>query len=57
MRTLVVVLGDQLSPSIAALEGLDPARDVVLLLEVAAEADAVPHHRQKRSNQHRQRNR
>ena len=44
---LRVVLGDQLSPNIAALEGLDAARDVVLMMEVAAEADEVPHHRQK----------
>jgi deoxyribodipyrimidine photolyase-related protein len=47
MRSLRLVLGDQLCGNIAALRGLDPARDVVLMLEVAAEATYVPHHKQK----------
>jgi len=42
--TLRVVLGDQCSPSISALDGLDPARDVVLLAEVIAECTYVRHH-------------
>ncbi len=45
--TLRVVLGDQLSPEIAALDGLDPARDTVLLMEVMGECTHVPHHPQK----------
>ncbi|MBM3589678.1 MAG: cryptochrome/photolyase family protein, partial [Alphaproteobacteria bacterium] len=44
---LRVVLGDQLSPNVAALEGLDPKRDRVLLMEVMAESTYVPHHPQK----------
>ncbi|MCA3339522.1 MAG: cryptochrome/photolyase family protein, partial [Roseomonas sp.] len=34
---LRVVLGDQLTPGVSALEGLDPKRDRVLLMEVMAE--------------------
>ena len=45
--TLRVVLGDQLSEGIAALSGLDAARDVVLLMEVMDECIYVPHHRKK----------
>ncbi len=44
---LRLVLGDQLSRSVAALRDLDPARDVVLMAEVQAEADYVPHHPKK----------
>jgi deoxyribodipyrimidine photolyase-related protein len=44
---LRVVLGDQLSPGIAALRDLDPARDVVLLAEVREECTYVRHHQQK----------
>ncbi len=44
---LRVVLGDQLSPGVSALEGLDPKRDRVLLMEVMAECTYVPHHPQK----------
>ena len=47
MTTLRLVLGDQLSPDLSALTGLDPAHDVVLLLEVAAESEHVAHHQQK----------
>ena len=39
-----MILGDQLSPSIASLDGLDPAADVVLMAEVAAECTYVRHH-------------
>lgn len=45
--TLRVVLGDQLTRSLSALDGLDPARDVVLLAEVLEEATYVRHHQQK----------
>jgi deoxyribodipyrimidine photolyase-related protein len=44
---LRIVLGDQLSPALSALDGLDPARDVVLMMEVAQETAYVPHHKQK----------
>lgn len=45
--TLRVVLGDQLSRSLSALDDLDPARDVVLMMEVMEEATYVPHHPRK----------
>jgi deoxyribodipyrimidine photolyase-related protein len=44
---LRIVLGDQLSTGLSALEGADPARDVVLMMEVADETTYVPHHRKK----------
>lgn len=44
---LVLVLGDQLTPTIAALKAADRARDVVVMAEVAAETDYVPHHPKK----------
>lgn len=47
VRRLVLILGDQLSPDISALDGGDPARDVILMAEVAAEAHYVDHHKQK----------
>jgi deoxyribodipyrimidine photolyase-related protein len=46
-RVLRVVLGDQCSRTLSALEGLDPARDTVLMMEVMAECTYVPHHPQK----------
>ena len=45
--TLVPVLGDQLSPGLSSLAGTDPARTVVLMMEVAAETEYVRHHKQK----------
>ncbi len=47
MRSLRFVLGDQLSHGLSSLRGLDPARDAVLMAEVAEEASYVPHHKQK----------
>lgn len=44
---LILVLGDQLSPDIAALRAGDKARDVVVMAEVMAEGQSVPHHPQK----------
>jgi len=41
------VLGDQLSRGVSSLRGIDRARDVVLLAEVADEATYVPHHKKK----------
>ncbi|MBN8532841.1 MAG: cryptochrome/photolyase family protein [Rhizobiales bacterium] len=46
-RTLRLVLGDQLTRSLSALEGLDPSIDIVLMVEVQAEATYVRHHKQK----------
>jgi deoxyribodipyrimidine photolyase-related protein len=45
--TLRLVLGDQLTPGLSALRGGDPARDVVLMVEVAEEATYVRHHKKK----------
>jgi deoxyribodipyrimidine photolyase-related protein len=47
MTVLRVVLGDQLTRSVAALRGLDPSRDVVLMAEVRDEATYVRHHPKK----------
>ena len=44
---LRLVLGDQLSASLASLRDLDPEHDTVLMVEVAAEACHVPHHKKK----------
>lgn len=45
--TLVLVLGDQLSPDIAALRQADRSEDLVVMAEVAAEATYVRHHPKK----------
>ncbi|QUD89795.1 cryptochrome/photolyase family protein [Phenylobacterium montanum] len=47
MKRLRLVLGDQLSLSISSLKDFDRDRDVVLMVEVAAEAKAAPNHVQK----------
>ncbi len=47
VQTLRVVLGDQVSRGLSALEGLDPAHDVVLMAEVQAECTYVKHHPKK----------
>lgn len=44
---LILILGDQLTPAMASLRGADPARDVVAMAEVAAEAGYADHHKQK----------
>ena len=44
---LRLILGDQLSPGIAALRDGDLEADIVLLAEVAEEAGYVDHHKQK----------
>ena len=44
---LVLVLGDQCSPELASLRAADKGRDVVVMAEVAAETDYVPHHPKK----------
>jgi hypothetical protein len=44
---LILVLGDQLTPGLSALAAGDPARDLVVMAEVAGEASYVPHHPKK----------
>jgi deoxyribodipyrimidine photolyase-related protein len=44
---LILILGDQLSPDIAALQEADKARDTVVMAEVADETRYVPHHPKK----------
>lgn len=47
MTTLRVILGDQLTRSVAALSDIDVDHDIVLMAEVADETRYVPHHKQK----------
>jgi deoxyribodipyrimidine photolyase-related protein len=47
MSTLRLILADQLSESIASLQGLDKENDTVMLCEVMEEASYVPHHPKK----------
>ena len=46
-RTIIPVLGDQLSLSLSSLRDVDKKDAVILMAEVAAEADYAPHHRKK----------
>jgi deoxyribodipyrimidine photolyase-related protein len=46
LKTLRVVLGDQLTRGLASLRDIKPG-DVVLMMEVNEEATYVPHHKQK----------
>ncbi|MFN9148794.1 MAG: cryptochrome/photolyase family protein, partial [Hyphomonadaceae bacterium] len=45
MKTLRFILGDQLSPTLSALSGADPALDIILMVETQAEAVSVRHHK------------
>ncbi|RZM12517.1 MAG: cryptochrome/photolyase family protein [Sphingomonas sp.] len=47
MKTLIPVLGDQLSFDLSSLDGAAPADTVVLMMEVADETTYVRHHRKK----------
>jgi len=47
MKTLIPVLGDQLSFDLSSLDGVAPADAVVLMMEVADETTYVRHHRKK----------
>ena len=47
MKTLRLILGDQLNRDISALEGIDSRTDVILMAEVMQEATYVKHHKQK----------
>lgn len=44
VRTLLVVLGDQLAPDHPGLQGLDPTRDRLWMAEVAEESRHAPSH-------------
>ena len=46
-KTLLLVLGDQLSLALSSLKAADPARTVVLMCEVWEEATYVRHHKKK----------
>lgn len=47
VRNLVLVLGDQLTPTITSIAAGDPARDRVLMAELHDEATYVRHHKKK----------
>jgi deoxyribodipyrimidine photolyase-related protein len=47
VRRLILVLGDQLSPGLSALQAADRDEDVVVMAEVADEASYVRHHPKK----------
>jgi deoxyribodipyrimidine photolyase-related protein len=47
MKTLRLILGDQLSRSISALQNIDHVQDIVLMAEVHEENTYVKHHKQK----------
>jgi len=47
MSALRLILADQLSESLASLQEIDKAHDVVMLCEVMEEASYVPHHPKK----------
>jgi deoxyribodipyrimidine photolyase-related protein len=47
VRNLILVLGDQLTPTLTSLAAGDPARDRVLMAELQDEATYVRHHKKK----------
>jgi deoxyribodipyrimidine photolyase-related protein len=47
MKSLRLILGDQLSHSLSSLEGIQPKNDLVLMCEVAEEVTYVKHHTKK----------
>ena len=46
-KTLILLLGDQLSPQMSALRDISPGAAVILMCEVMEEATYVPHHKKK----------
>jgi deoxyribodipyrimidine photolyase-related protein len=44
---LILIAGDQLTPTVAALRAADKARDLIVMAEVQAETTYVRHHPQK----------
>jgi deoxyribodipyrimidine photolyase-related protein len=47
MKTLRVILGDQLSRPVSSLDSVDAADDAIFMMEVAEETRYAPHHKQK----------
>ncbi len=47
IKNIIVILGDQLSPSISSLTQADKSASVILMAEVATEATYVKHHKKK----------
>ena len=47
MKTLRLILGDQLSRDLPTFKDLDPALDIVMFAEVMAEVTYVKHHKRK----------
>ena len=47
MKTLIPVLGDQLSPMLSSLTGASKDKSVILMMEVAEETSYVRHHKKK----------
>lgn len=47
LKSLRLVLADQLTHTVAALQGIDPEHDIILLAEVRSEASYVKHHKKK----------
>ena len=47
MKTLRLILGDQLSFNLPTLRDIDPTKDIVLMAEVMAEVTYVKHHKRK----------
>ncbi|WP_228391952.1 cryptochrome/photolyase family protein [Gluconobacter aidae] len=47
MKRIVLVLGDQLTPTLSSLLAADRENDVVLMAEVVAEATYIRHHKKK----------
>ncbi len=47
VRNLVLVLGDQLTPTLSSLAAADPAQDLVLMAELHDETTYVRHHKKK----------
>ncbi|MHC0612467.1 MULTISPECIES: cryptochrome/photolyase family protein [Komagataeibacter] len=47
MKRIVLVLGDQLTPTLSSLRAADRSNDVVLMAEVATETTYIRHHKKK----------
>ena len=47
MKSIRLIFGDQLSLSLASLENSDHANDLIVMMEIKQETDALAHHRRK----------
>lgn len=47
MANLILILGDQLSPRLSALDGADKENDLIVMAEVHSEASYTNHHKKK----------